>query len=149
MRPQSAKAKGRRLQQLIASDLLHMFPQLEEDDIKSTSMGAGGEDVQLSASARRLIPFSFEAKNQERLNVWSAVEQARANAPRETDPVVVMKKNNEKAHVVVSWDCFKRLISPMTPPEALSLRAQLLSLSDELQRLASTVEPMDDAHAER
>lgn len=144
MRPQSAKAKGRRLQQLIAADLLKMFPQLDEDDVKSTSMGAGGEDVLLSSSARRLIPFSFEAKNQERLNVWSAVEQARANAPTDTDPVVVMKRNKEKAHVVVSWDCFKCLISPAQSSAPLSVRSQILAMADELQRLASVIEPMSE-----
>ncbi len=77
MRPQSCKAKGRRFQQQIVADLLERFPHLTEDDIKSCSMGANGEDVQLSASARMSIPYSFEAKNQERVNVWSALEQVR------------------------------------------------------------------------
>lgn len=136
MKPQSCKAKGRRLQQLIVEDLLSIFPHLTEDDIRSTSMGANGEDIQLSAAARLVLPFSFEAKNQERINVWSALQQSRANAPHKTDPVVVVKKNKEKPHVLISWDLFQRLIGPSTQTD-MSTKSQLLLLSSELQRLAT------------
>ena len=65
MRPSSAKAKGRRLQQQIVSDLFKVFPELSEGDLRSTSMGAGGEDIQASPFARSAInSFSIEAKNQ-------------------------------------------------------------------------------------
>ena len=145
MRPQSCKAKGRRLQQVIASDLLELYPHLTEDDVKSTSMGAGGEDVQLSAVARRSIPYSFEAKNQERLNVWGAVHQARANRPESTDPVVVMKRNKEHPHVVITWDLFKRLIKRPGDGDiaAHTPKRRLLRLADELQKVAAS---MEDAH---
>lgn len=35
---QAAKAKGRNLQKLIRDKILALFPQLEADDVKSTSM---------------------------------------------------------------------------------------------------------------
>lgn len=138
MRPQSCKAKGRRLQQLIANDLLKLHPHLTDDDVRSTSMGANGEDVQLSQAARAVLPYSFEAKNTERLNVWSALEQARANAPDGTDPIVVIKKNREKPHALVSWDLLLRLFgsggrSVATP------REQMLTLAAELQRMAAAL----------
>ena len=100
MKTQSCKAKGRRLQQQIVQDLLERFPELTEDDVRSTSMGANGEDILLSSSARKRIPYSFEAKNQERVNIWSAIEQAAANAPSDADIAVVIKKNKTKPHVV-------------------------------------------------
>ena len=117
-----------------------MYPQLSDDDIRSTSMGAGGEDVQMSSAARRLIPFSFEAKNQERVNVWDAMDQCRANAPSNVDPVVVMKKNQQKPHVLVSWDCFKRLIARPSASAPPTSRALLLEMATELQRIAATME---------
>ena len=79
MRPSSAKAKGRRLQQQVAADLCEAMG-LQEDDVRSCAMGANGEDVQLSVAAREKVPWSIECKNQERLNLWSAFAQAESNA---------------------------------------------------------------------
>ena len=39
-------------------------------------MGDSGEDILLSPAARKLFPFSVECKNQEKLNIWSSLEQA-------------------------------------------------------------------------
>lgn len=75
-------------------------------------MGAAGEDLQLSAAARQALPFSFEAKNQERVSLWSAIKQARANTPVGAESVVVFKKNQQNPHVVITWDCFKTLVGP-------------------------------------
>tara|TARA_B110000046_G_scaffold158320_1_gene170226 strand:- start:3893 stop:4324 length:432 start_codon:yes stop_codon:yes gene_type:complete len=142
MKTQSCKAKGRRLQQLIVQDLLTRFPQLAEDDVRSTSMGANGEDVLLSPTARKCIPFSFEAKNQERLNIWGAIDQAGANAPRDADVAVVIKKNNTKPHVVVTWDCFLRLICPPAASTPVCTKGQLEQMALQLQRIAAGM--MDD-----
>lgn len=139
MRPQSAKAKGRRLQQFIAQDLLRIFPHLSEDDIRSTSMGAGGEDIQLSSAARRCIPFSIEAKNQERLNVWAALDQAKANAPADCEPIVVLKKNLCKPHVFLSWDCFLHMLSHDKKNGQMSEKELFLHMADKLQALASSM----------
>tara|TARA_B110000046_G_scaffold171046_1_gene191490 strand:- start:25 stop:513 length:489 start_codon:yes stop_codon:yes gene_type:complete len=111
MRTQSCKAKGRRLQQLIARDLLAMYPHLTEDDIRSTSMGAPGEDIQLSQAAQQTIPFSFEAKNQERVNIWAAIEQALGNTRKTRTPCVVIKKNNVKPFAVVPWETLLSLLA--------------------------------------
>jgi len=111
MKPQSCKAKGRRLQQIVRDKLLLRWPKLTCDDIRSTSMGAGGEDIQLSSQAREFIPFSFECKNQERIDVWGAVKQCRQNAPPNSTPIVVIKRNTETPHAVVPLDTFLDLIS--------------------------------------
>jgi len=105
MKVQSAKAKGRRLQQKIAADIREHFG-LEEDDVRSTSMGAPGEDILLSPRARTVFPYSVEAKNQERLNIWSALEQAKRNATSTVAPLVVFHKNNEDTYVAMPWKNF-------------------------------------------
>lgn len=70
MQTTSKKAKGRNLQQWVRDKLLDLFP-LQQDDIRSCSMGAGGEDVQLSPAAREQIPFQFECKNNKKFAVYS------------------------------------------------------------------------------
>lgn len=111
MKPQSAKSKGRRHQQRICRDLVEAFAELSADDVRSTSMGAGGEDVLLSPLAQTLIPYSFEAKCCERLNVWSAVEQATKNCPPSRVPCVVIGKNRTDPYAVIPWSRFVELIS--------------------------------------
>ena len=108
MKTQSAKGKGRRLQQWFRDLILENFTELEPDDVRSTSMGAGGEDLQLSPAARRKFGYSVECKNVEKLNVWGAYEQAQANCgPHE--PLLVMKKNRKKPLVVIDAEYFVNL----------------------------------------
>ena len=113
MKTQSCKAKGRRLQQQVRDKILSCFDHLTLDDVRSTSMGAGGEDVQLSTEARKCVPFSFECKNVEKLNVWCAVDQAKENCPPGSDPVLIMKKNGRDAHALLHMDVFFDLVQSM------------------------------------
>src|SRR5690242_4075907 len=107
MRPQSCKSKGRRLQQEVRDALLAAFPELQPDDVRSTSMGASGEDILLSPAARAKVPFSIEAKNVERLNIWDAIRQA---SGRNHPPLVVFRKNNTKPHVALPFEVFLQLL---------------------------------------
>ena len=101
MKTRSAKNKGKRLQNNVRDILLEAFKDtLEEDDVKSTTMGESGEDIQLSPAARKLIPYAFECKNQEKLNIWSALEQAESNGEKGT-PVLVFKRNRSKTYAVI------------------------------------------------
>ena len=65
MKIKSAKAKGRNLQNLVRDKLRSIFvgKVLEEDDIKSQTMGMSGEDIVLTPAAKKQIPYSFECKN--------------------------------------------------------------------------------------
>ena len=112
MNPQSAKAKGRKLQQWVRDLLLESFPSLEPDDVRSTSMGCGGEDLQLSPAARKLFGFSVECKNVERLNVYDAFEQASANSG-DHEPLLIMKKNRKRPLVVMDAESFVKLIKKL------------------------------------
>ena len=52
MKPQSAKAKGRRLQQDVRKRLIEEL-DVHPEDIESRSMGAGGEDLIMARAALR------------------------------------------------------------------------------------------------
>ena len=51
MKTQSAKAKGRRLQQWMRDILIEEL-EIHKEDIESRSMGAGGEDLIMARAAR-------------------------------------------------------------------------------------------------
>ena len=90
MRTQSAKAKGRRLQQWFR-DLLIDKLRIHKEDIESRSMGAGGEDLIMARAARQKFPYSIECKNQEKINIWESYKQADENS-KDYEPVVVIKR---------------------------------------------------------
>ena len=110
MKTSSAKAKGRRLQQKVRDLLLETFTELEPDDIRSTSMGVSGEDLQLSPAARKLIPFAIECKIQEKLNVWDSLKQAEENSG-DYSPVLIFKRNRSKTYAVINIEKFIELIN--------------------------------------
>ena len=110
MKPRSAKNKGKRLQNQVRDLILEKFHQLEEDDVRSTTMGDSGEDVLLSPAARKLFPFSVECKNQEKLNIWDSLNQAEENSG-DYDPVLIFKRNRSKTYAVVNVEKFIELIN--------------------------------------
>ena len=109
MKPRSAKNKGKRLQNQVRDLILEKFNQLEQDDVRSITMGDSGEDILLSPAARRLFPFSVECKNQEKLNIWSSLEQAEANSEK-GKPVLIFKRNRSKTYAVLEIQDFIDLI---------------------------------------
>ena len=116
MKIKSAKAKGRNLQNLVRDKLREIFidnwtkvPRIEYDDIKSQTMGMGGEDIVLSPSAKKLIPYSFECKNTERLNLWKSLEQCEDNS-EDRKPVLIIKRNRSKVYAVIEFDNFLKII---------------------------------------
>ena len=104
MKTSSAKNKGRTLQKWVVEKLIETF-NIHPEDIKSCSMGAGGEDVIMARAAREFFPFSIECKNVEKLNVWEAYEQAKNNC-NGYEPIVVMKKNHKKPLLVIDAEYF-------------------------------------------
>ena len=110
MKPRSAKNKGKRLQNKIRDIILEKFDSLEPDDVRSITMGDSGEDILLSPAARRLFPFSVECKNQEKLNIWSALEQAEENSGDHT-PLVIFKRNRSKTYAVLEFDRLLELLN--------------------------------------
>ena len=110
MKSRSAKNKGKRLQNSFRDLLLETFNQLEPDDIRSAIMGESGEDIKLSPAARKLIPYSFECKNQEKLNIWDSLNQAEENSG-DYSPVLIFKRNRSKTYAVINVQKFIELIN--------------------------------------
>ena len=107
MKTQSAKAKGRRLQQWFR-DLLIEKLNIHPEDIESRSMGAGGEDLIMARAAREKFPYSVECKNQEKINLWESYNQAQQNS-KNHEPVVILKRNNSKTLILVDAEYFVKL----------------------------------------
>jgi len=110
MKPSSAKAKGRSFQQFIRDCIYDTFPDLTDGDVRSTSMGAGGEDLQLSPAARASFPYSVECKANKSFAVYKIMEQAQANSPEGSEPLVMIKGDRRKPLAVVHADHFFQLL---------------------------------------
>ena len=110
MKPRSAKNKGKRLQNKVRDLILEKFNQLEPDDVRSVKMGDSGEDILLSPAARKLFPFSTECKNQEKLNIWSSLEQAETNSGKHV-PLLIFKRNRTKTYAVLEFDKLLELLN--------------------------------------
>lgn len=110
IKPSSAKAKGRRHQQWVRDKVYETFPQLEEGDVLSTSMGAGGEDIKLSPAARRLFPYSVECKAFKSFAIYKVMEQALANCPEGIEPLAIIKADRQKPLAVIDAEYFFKLV---------------------------------------
>ena len=108
MQPSSAKAKGRLFQQWVRDKILYHNPELSKDDVRSTSMGAGGEDVQLSTAARIKFPYQTECKSKASYSVYK--DYAQASEHGDCEPLLMIKANNKKPLAVVDAEHFVSLV---------------------------------------
>lgn len=106
----SAKNKGRTAQNKVRDELRVRFPTLESEDIESRQMGGSGTDIILSPAAQKLIPFDIEVKNQEKLNVWSALEQAETNTKKGRIPLLIFKRNRSKMYACIEFEKLLELL---------------------------------------
>ncbi len=116
MKPASAKAKGRVLQQYVAGLIVGSFFGLESDDVVSRPMGSGGCDLLMSPMAQRLFPVSTECKNLKTHPGPSALEQAAYNAYPDTIPVVAWKpprKGMEETLAILKYVDLIRLVQQL------------------------------------
>ena len=109
MKTSSAKAKGRNLQKYVCTCILQLFKSLQPDDCTSRSMGAGGEDLLLSPTARKLLPISIECKSHARYSVYKDYEQASANAGK-YEPIVIIKQNHSRPLAIMDLNYFLELL---------------------------------------
>jgi len=105
----SAKAKGRRLQNWFVEEATRAL-LMEPGDLRPAVMGETGEDIKRSPEGRRRFRYSVECKNQEALNVWSAMKQAKQNAGLDDEPVLVFTRNHEDVYVAVRAVHFLELV---------------------------------------
>ena len=109
MKTHSAKAKGRRCAQEVKELLVKNF-NIAAEDIHITSSGVNGPDIQVFGQARNLFPYAVECKNQEKINIWEAYEQAEKHLKNPQflgcKPIVFFKRNRSQLMVCLSAEDF-------------------------------------------
>jgi hypothetical protein len=103
----SAKQKGRKLQQVVRDKIIELlyYHGVTQHDVKSTSMGQGGEDVQLSPLARTFLPISVECKSHKSFAVYKPYEQAK-KAAMDYQPLLVIKGDHKSPLAIVDLDYY-------------------------------------------
>ena len=110
---QSAKAKGRNLQQWLAqqiSDLLDI-PWGKDEMIASREMGQTGMDIRLLGDAKKRFPYSPECKWCESWAIPAWIEQAKSNQAKGTEWLLVVKKNHHQPIVIIDAKHFFELLA--------------------------------------
>ena len=106
MKQDSRRAKGKKLQRIVRDKLLLAFPDLHQGHIRVAKAGQQGEDLKLSRIARRLIPYQFECKNQEKFKgIYSIYSQAEGHKGK-GEPLIILKMNRQKPLVIMDFDFF-------------------------------------------
>jgi hypothetical protein len=106
----AAKAKGRVGQNEIRDKLLETFPEFEPDDIRSTTMGDTGEDIQLSPAARKKLPITIEVKRRKAglKTVYGYLDQATNHG--KGDPIVFYRSDRNPWIVITELDHYMELL---------------------------------------
>ncbi len=95
---------------MVRDSILKNFPQLEEDDVKSTGMGQQGADVQLSPAATKVFPYGVECKSLAKFVGYGWYDQASAHVGKSKKlPLVVIKANQRKPLVIIDLEHFMEL----------------------------------------
>lgn len=105
MKPVSARAKGKRLEREVAA----LIRRKGLDD-RAQRMPLSGAASMLPSDIWTKLPYSFECKNQERLQLWDAWEQTRGQAPNGHQPVLVVSGNFRPILAVVDVDLLLNLL---------------------------------------
>jgi hypothetical protein len=112
IKPSSAKAKGRSLQQWVCQKISELLgiPWGKDELIASREMGQAGTDIRLMGEAQERFRFSVECKNQERWSILNWVEHARKNQKDGTDWLLVVKKNRVDPIVIMDASRFFEIL---------------------------------------
>tara|TARA_R100000093_G_scaffold7731_1_gene5654 strand:+ start:532 stop:864 length:333 start_codon:yes stop_codon:yes gene_type:complete len=109
MNPKYNTRKGRKLQKLLAEKILKTFRHLRRSDVHVSCVGENGPDIKLSRIAKRLVPYQFECKAQQRMKTiykWKKQSEKNTNL----DGVLVMRMNGKAPLVVIDMNLFFDLI---------------------------------------
>ena len=101
------KQKGRNLQQWTRDCILKEWQNvLQQDDIRSTSMGCSGNDILFSPLGKQHIELNIECKASKAgfTKVYDAYEQAKSGG---TDtPIVILKQDRRRVLAVLDAELF-------------------------------------------
>jgi len=106
----AGKSKGQGFQKEIVQKLRKKFGQDKgiescfEGNIQAQVMGMKGCDIKLEGAAKQLIPFDFELKRCERIEIWQWLKQTEKNAETYRIPLLVFRRNNSKTYAIIEFD---------------------------------------------
>ena len=104
----NSQKKGKRFELQVAKYLSKEF----ETSIRRTP-NSGGLSIKgdIMATQGILSEFNWECKNQEKLNIWKALEQSRNDCiGSHKEPLVVFTKNFEKDYVALELKDFVQIL---------------------------------------
>lgn len=122
MKTSSAKAKGRRLQQLVRDVLRRIGAKhgLVDEDIESRGMGQNGTDLIISPAAKKCFNFAIECKNVEKLNVPTVFFEHFEKYPDATLKLLVHCRNRSEPLVTLRLEDFAEFLDKFNSPEKVS-----------------------------
>jgi len=111
MKTSSGKAKGRRLQQLVANTVSKLLgiPWGADELIRSREMGQSGVDVVLIGKALKKFPWSIECKNAENWSMHQWIQQAKDNRKENTNWLLICGRNRTEPVVTLTLSAFMNL----------------------------------------
>tara|TARA_R100001443_G_scaffold113436_1_gene128095 strand:+ start:10256 stop:10609 length:354 start_codon:yes stop_codon:yes gene_type:complete len=104
----NANQKGKRFELRIAKDLAKKF----DTNIRRTP-NSGGLSIKgdILTTSGILSEYSWECKNQEKLNIWKALHQSESDAIGTLKtPVVVFTKNHENDYCALRYEDFINIL---------------------------------------
>ena len=104
----NSQKKGKRFELQVAKYLSKEF----ETSIRRTP-NSGGLSIKgdIMATQGILSEFNWECKNQEKLNIWKALEQSRNDCiGSHKEPLVVFTKNFEKDYIALELKDFVQIL---------------------------------------
>ncbi len=112
MKPSSAKAKGRKLQQWACEQISKLTGCAwgPDEQIASREMGQAGVDIRLIADAAKAFPWSVECKCCESWRLPDWIQQAQKNRLPGTDWLLICKRNRQAPVVVLDAETFFQVL---------------------------------------
>jgi hypothetical protein len=107
MTPSAKRAKATLLVEWVANRLRIVFPEFSIDVPKAHEHG---EDLPLDPELRKLLPVSFEMKNQRGYaHLYTDMEQTVKNSKSFT-PVLVVKAPHKEPLVILRWQDYEKTL---------------------------------------
>lgn len=111
MKTSSCKAKGRSLQNLVATELNKMSKErFDAEAFYPAIMGESGKDIKMDIMMATVFPWDVECKNQENWSIPQWWKQAVANTEEGRKPLLVIKKNRQEPLVVMRFSDWLELL---------------------------------------
>lgn len=107
MTPSRKRSKARQLVEWVAERLKLAFPDYE-DQITVPKTSDPGEDLIIGSDLRKLLPHSFEMKNQKGYaHVYNDMDQTIRNA-KEYMPVLIVKSPYKEPLVIIRFSDYEK-----------------------------------------